>query len=164
MVSTSYWMAMANSVEIRLPFLDHRLIEYMARVPAKWKIRGLNEKYALKRCFAPMLPPRTTARAKHPYRAPIREALLMGAAREWSLGLLSTDALREVGLFDPGRVAALLKKLESTTRTSELDGMALMGVLSTQAVHREFVGNTPTFRSIPEFTIHEDRRAGQVRA
>jgi asparagine synthase (glutamine-hydrolysing) len=42
-------MAMANSVEGRYPFLDHRVIEFASRLPAKLKLNGLNEKYILKK-------------------------------------------------------------------------------------------------------------------
>ena len=49
-------MAMANSVELRVPYLDHRIIEYMATVPSRFKIRGLNEKYLLKKVFNDLLP------------------------------------------------------------------------------------------------------------
>lgn len=44
-------MAMGNSVEIRVPYLDHRLIEFMSTVPAKYKMYGLNEKFILKKVF-----------------------------------------------------------------------------------------------------------------
>ena len=49
-------VAMSHGVEIRPPFLDHRIIEFMGRVPAKWKIRGLNEKFILKSVFQDILP------------------------------------------------------------------------------------------------------------
>ena len=44
-------VAMANSIEIRLPFLDTRIVDFMARVPSKWKLLGLNEKHILKKSF-----------------------------------------------------------------------------------------------------------------
>ncbi|HBZ57450.1 MAG TPA: asparagine synthase (glutamine-hydrolyzing), partial [Syntrophobacteraceae bacterium] len=49
-------VAMAHSVEIRLPYLDYRLIEFMGRVPPKWKMPGLNEKFLLKKTFKGDLP------------------------------------------------------------------------------------------------------------
>ena len=67
-------MAMANSVELRVPYLDHRIIEYMSRVPSRFKIRGLNEKYLLKKVFNELLPQKILFRPKNPYRAPIRNS------------------------------------------------------------------------------------------
>ena len=63
-------MLMANSVEGRFPFLDHRLIEFANGLHPKYKMRGLNEKYLLKRALRPYLPEPTLARPKQPYRAP----------------------------------------------------------------------------------------------
>ena len=59
-------MAMANSVELRVPYLDHRIIEYMASVPSNLKIRGLNEKYLLKKMYKNILPKEIVYRAKNP--------------------------------------------------------------------------------------------------
>ncbi|MGH8177356.1 MAG: asparagine synthase (glutamine-hydrolyzing), partial [Steroidobacter sp.] len=60
-------MMMGHSVEGRVPFLDHRLIELAARIPPKFKMRGLNEKYILKQSFADVLPAAVTNRPKQPY-------------------------------------------------------------------------------------------------
>ena len=132
-------MAMAHSVEIRLPFLDHRLAEYMARMPSRWKIRGMNEKYLLKRALKSVLPPRITNRPKHPYRAPVVEALLQGESRDMTLNSLAEGAIQEAGLFDSRKVGLLLKKLDTVSHASELDNMALIGILSTQLIYNQFV-------------------------
>ena len=55
-------MAMAHSVEGRFPFLDHRVIEFANRLPPRYKLMGLTEKYLLKRAHARHLPPATVAR------------------------------------------------------------------------------------------------------
>ncbi|MCK5098211.1 MAG: asparagine synthase (glutamine-hydrolyzing), partial [Desulfobacteraceae bacterium] len=67
-------VAMANSVELRVPFLDHRIIDFAAKLPAHWKIYGLDEKYLLKKAFEHKLPSNIRKRAKQPYRAPISQA------------------------------------------------------------------------------------------
>ncbi|MBW2647183.1 MAG: asparagine synthase (glutamine-hydrolyzing) [Deltaproteobacteria bacterium] len=59
-------VAMANSIEIRLPFLDPRIVDFMARVPSKWKLLGLNEKHILKKSFEGILPDQITSRPKNP--------------------------------------------------------------------------------------------------
>ena len=157
-------MAMAHSVEMRPPFLDHRIIEYMGRVPARRKIPVLREKHLLKKVFEGILPEQVLNRPKHPYRAPIKESL-------WDAGtpglrdLLSERAIRDAGLFDPGRVGHFVTKLEKTGPLGEFDGMALAGILSAQSVHRQFVAD---FRgaSIPavEPDVFVDRRTGSGRS
>ncbi len=69
-------VAMAHSVEMRLPYLDYRVIELMGKVNSELKINGLNEKYLLKQIFKNRLPQRIVNRWKNPYRAPINKAIL----------------------------------------------------------------------------------------
>ena len=132
-------MAMAHSVEIRVPYLDHRLIELAARIPSHMKIRGLREKYILKRAVASLLPPAIAERPKHPYRAPITQSLLRGKTREQTREHLQPRALQETGYFNAGRVQHLLQRLEADGRASEFDSMALCGILTTQMIHNAFV-------------------------
>lgn len=146
-------MAMAHSVEIRVPYLDHRIVELMGRVPPRWKIRGLNGKYLLKRAFGGIVPDIILDRRKHPYRAPIAEALLHPGALERHEAVLSQRALKASGLFEPSRVHALLRKLATSRHAGEMDSMALAGILSTQLVHDQFVAHFPR-KTAPR--IHPD--------
>jgi asparagine synthase (glutamine-hydrolysing) len=141
-------MAMAHSVEVRMPFLDHRLIDFMGRVPPWWKICGLHEKHVLKKALAPFLPPSITARVKHPYRAPIHRSLLALAQSAEGRELLSEKAIHEAGLFDAVKAGALLQKLASKAAASETDSMALAGILSTQILFREFIGRPISFSAV----------------
>ena len=63
--------SMANSVEIRCPFLDHPLIEFAASLPPSVKIRGLKKKYLLKRAVADLLPEQILDRPKQGFAVPI---------------------------------------------------------------------------------------------
>jgi asparagine synthase (glutamine-hydrolysing) len=132
-------VAMAHSVEIRLPYLDFRVIDLMGRVPAKWKIMGLNEKHLLKKSFQGILPDEITRRPKHPYRAPIKQSLLNEQTAEYTHEALSETSLNKAGLFDASKVTKLLRKLQTLDTPSEIDSMALVGILSSQIVHRQFV-------------------------
>ncbi len=132
-------VAMAHSVEIRLPYLDPRILEFMARVPPKWKIRGLDEKHILKKAFREILPPDITGRPKHPYRAPIKQALMNPETRHQIDEYLSETSLRKAGMFDCSKVERLRNRLETAREPSEVNGMALVGVLSSQIIHRHFV-------------------------
>jgi asparagine synthase (glutamine-hydrolysing) len=134
-------MAMAHSVELRPPFLDHRLWEFMGTVPPHRKMPGLEGKFLLKRCLRGDLPGGILAREKHPYRAPIRQSLLDPAVAERTAELLSEGSVRDAGLFDPGKVGKILKKIAGAARSNETDDMALVGVATSQMLHREFIGN-----------------------
>lgn len=136
-------MAMAHSVEIRLPYLDHRLMEFMAKVPCRWKMLGLNEKYVLKKTFRDTLPEEILSRAKHPYRAPIKESLLGHKASEYAGEMLSEKTLKRAGLFNAEKVGRLLNKLQNADSASEIDSMALVGILSSQLIYHQFIENFP---------------------
>lgn len=153
-------VAMAHSVEIRMPYLDYRIIDFMARVPSKWKILGLNEKYILKKSFRHILPEEVLSRPKHPYRAPIKESLLNHKTSEFTKEMLSEKAIKKVGLFDVAKVDRLLKKLQVSESASEVDNMALVGILSSQLIYHQFVENFPsrTYDSVSPNVII-DRRA-----
>ena len=83
-------VAMAHAVEGRFPFLDHRVVEFAAKIPPRLKIRGLREKHILRQAMAPLLPPSIGNRAKQPYRAPdsqcFRRRSRAGLCRRASLG------------------------------------------------------------------------------
>lgn len=138
-------MLMANSVEGRFPFLDHRLIEFANRLPPRLKMRGLNEKYLLKRALARHLPPATLARYKQPYRAPDIAAFYgPGGPPDYVRDCLSDAALRDSGYFDPQRVGHLLRKIEHGRVIGFKDNMAFLSILSTQLWHRIFIeGQVP---------------------
>lgn len=154
-------VAMAHSIEIRLPFLDYRVIDLLARVPSKWKILGMDEKHILKKILRPVLPAEIVARRKQPYRVPIVDCLLAGNGGESSRELLSDEAVRRAGLFDAGKVRKLVTKLQTVENPSEVDSMALAGLLSSQIIHQQFVENfsVRSYLSIrPDLVV--DRRAG----
>jgi asparagine synthase (glutamine-hydrolysing) len=131
-------VAMAHGVEIRPPFLDHRIVEFMGKVPSSVKIRGMKEKYLLKKIFEKILPREVVHRPKQPYRAPIRRSLLGGGDSPVETAL-SEEALVRTGIFDAPLVLRFLKKLDQTEHVGEFEEMALTGIVSTQIVHERFV-------------------------
>ncbi len=133
-------MSMGRSVEGRVPFLDHRLIELAARIPPKYKIRGMNEKYLLKRAFADVLPPAIVRRPKQPYRAPIA-ASFAPHQNSLAVSLLQPTELRRTALVDAEAVERLLRKAASGTALGERDEMGLALVASSQLLHHLFVDN-----------------------
>ena len=129
-------MLMSNAIEGRFPFLDHRVIEVAQRIPEHLRLRGLDEKFVLKRAARGLVPERVLQRPKFPYRAPAPLSLLGDAAPAWVRDILSVDAVDAVGVFDGQKVARLADKLRardaSQASPSESDAMALMAIVSTQ--------------------------------
>ena len=139
-------MLMANSVEGRFPFLDHRLAEFAARVPPRLKMKGLREKYLLKRATAHLVPEAVTRRTKQPYRAPDAESFFGSAAThstppEYVEELLSPKRIEEDGLFQSEAVERLVQKVRRGGAIGFKDNMALVGILSTQLLVEQFVRN-----------------------
>ncbi|HTD64835.1 MAG: asparagine synthase (glutamine-hydrolyzing) [Deltaproteobacteria bacterium] len=132
-------MLMAHSVEGRYPYLDHRVIEFAATLPARLKLRGLREKWLLKRYAARWVPPSILERTKYPYRAPIAAALVGPQAPRWTHSLLAPDAVRDVGVFDEAKVGRLIAKMAARPgQASESDGQTIMAVATTQLLAEQF--------------------------
>ncbi|MDT8366721.1 MAG: asparagine synthase (glutamine-hydrolyzing) [bacterium] len=136
-------MGMANSVEIRPPFLDHRIVEFMGRVAPRRKVPGMNGKAMLKKAFRSILPREIVQRPKNPYRAPIKDYLFsMGDERSELSAVTTRQSLTRAGLFDSGKVQTLKDKAEKGP-VSESDQMALVGVISSQLLYKKFVEELP---------------------
>ncbi len=139
-------MAMAHSVEGRYPFLDHRVIEFCTRLPSSYKIRGLNEKYLLKKLMTGRLPGEVVNRPKQAYRAPVASSLVAGNTPGYLREMLSPGQLKKHGLFKPDTVEKLLGRPGSGSRVTENDNMAIAGILSTQILLDLFVSGNNPFR------------------
>jgi len=133
-------MAMAHGVETRFPFLDHRLVEFAARVPPRMKLRGLREKRILRAATADLLPGRIAQRGKQPYRAP-GSAAFRGPAGAYVEGLLQPGSIAAAGMFNPLAVTKLLEKFHRDAITGFRDNAALVGIISAQLWARTFLGN-----------------------
>lgn len=136
-------MAMAHGVEARIPYLDHRVVEFGNSLDDRLKMRVLDEKHLLKRVARPLLPESIRARKKQPYRAPEGSSFFdpqTGRAREaWVEEELSEDRLRAAGIFAPPAVRLLVEKVRSGRAIGARDNMAVTAVLSTQLLVRQFV-------------------------
>jgi len=98
--------SMACSLEVRTPFLDHRVVEMAARIPPSLKLRGTRGKYLLKKAIAPQLPRQITRRGKkgfglpvaHWLRGPLRELLLdtLGSGGAASTGWFKQDVVDQI--------------------------------------------------------------------
>ncbi|MCL6600892.1 MAG: asparagine synthase (glutamine-hydrolyzing) [Alicyclobacillus macrosporangiidus] len=87
-------MTMANSVELRVPFLDKEVFEFAATIPTKYRIARGTTKYVLRRAVADILPPSVYTRAKLGFPIPIRE-WIRGEMRDFVHDVLSSDQADE---------------------------------------------------------------------
>lgn len=132
-------MSMANSVEGRYPFLDYRVVEFCNRLPVHLKMPGLREKWLLKQLGRSLVPETVWKRVKRPYRAPIHRSFFTSRPPDYVTELLSKSALARTGYFDAPAVALLAQKAAGGAHLSEMEDMALVGILSTQLVDHLFV-------------------------
>ena len=143
-------MGMANSIEGRYPFLDHRVIEFCMALHPDLKLHGLNEKYLLKKMMKDRLPDAILNRSKQAYRAPIRSLFASEALPEYLKTMLSEQRLTEFGVFNVEHVKTLLSKIISNKGVSEMDNMAITAVLSIQILYDLFIK-----KSIPNISESE---------
>jgi asparagine synthase (glutamine-hydrolysing) len=140
-------MLMANSIEGRFPFLDKDVVALANSLPASYKLRVLDEKHVVKRASMDLVHPDILARKKQPYRAPDALSFVGRDAPEYVADMLSESAVTGAGVFDPAVVAQIHKKCSAKAEGGELsnaDNMALVGVLSTQLVHHQYIQNRPS--------------------
>ncbi len=132
-------MAMANSVEGRYPFLDHRIMEFASKLPPDFKLHGLKEKHLLKEMMRGKLPDEIVNRPKQAYRAPITNSFLSEKS-DYVNEMLKEEYLKKTELFDPKQVSKLFSKIKHSNSASEVENMALTGILSTLILEKQFVG------------------------
>ena len=136
--------SMAHSVEGRVPYLDHRVIEFLNALSPRYKLRALREKVLLRRALGRILPESILKRVKQPYRAPDSRSFFQdGRPLPYVQELLSESSLRRSGYFHPQAVGRLLEKCRTGRALGAGDNMAFVGVLSTLLLHEHFLGGRP---------------------
>ncbi len=108
-------MGMAASIEARTPYLDHKLFEYVAGMPAEMKLRGKTSKYLLRQIAARLLPESIRQRKKHGFDVPVQR-WLREDLRPMLHEVLGPEHLRKHGLFEPAEVERLIEEHESGRR------------------------------------------------
>ncbi|MCI0490215.1 MAG: asparagine synthase (glutamine-hydrolyzing) [Blastocatellia bacterium] len=127
--------SMASSMEVRVPLLDHELIELAARIPARLKLKGLTRKYILKRAAEAWLPREIVHRKKAGFSAPVR-AWLVRDLNDMVEDLLSKQNIEKRGYFDYRSVRQLI---DENTSGREDNGLKVFQLLTLELWHRAFI-------------------------
>jgi len=135
-------MSMAHSIEARVPYLDHKLWEFCAGLPAHYKLKGRVEKYLLRRATKNILPESTRKRRKKGLASPYGYWLRQERLPEWAEMVLSEGHLQQAGLFDP-KMVQTIRRVHQTNYPAKYNqtnlAPLLMGVLSTQLWFEQFI-------------------------
>jgi asparagine synthase (glutamine-hydrolysing) len=101
-------MSMAHSLELRPPFLDHRLLEFAATLPASFKIRGMQQKYLLRELMRGKLPSSVLNRKKVGFDIPAHD-WFRGPLRDLLLDTLTSEAIEAAHIFRPKAIHSLIR-------------------------------------------------------
>jgi len=126
-------------LEAAFPFLDHRLMEFAARLPNSFKLRGNEEKYLLKRALEGVAPDAIVQRKKRPMTSPTSPAFLGPDAPPYVQHLLSPAVIKEKGYFDSARVTQMVEMLQNRDltkdRNNRMDVMLSFPLVAVLSVH-----------------------------
>lgn len=136
--------SMASSMEVRVPLLDHELIELAARIPARLKLKGFTGKHILKRAAEGLLPREIINRKKAGFSAPVR-AWLVRDLRELVEDVLSESNINGRGYFDYRSVRRLI---DENAVGREDNSLKIFQLLWLELWHREFIDNQATHADI----------------
>jgi asparagine synthase (glutamine-hydrolysing) len=128
-------MSMAASIESRVPFLDHHLVEFAAALPTRMKLRGFTTKWILRQAVENILPREILTRPKMGFPVPF-ELWMRGVWADTARDVLLDRRTRERGLFDPPAVERLIEAhVAGTTR----GGDTIWSLLNLELWYRTFV-------------------------
>src|ERR1700722_1256481 len=130
-------MTMANSIELRVPFLDHKVLEFAASLPGSYKVHGFTTKYILKKLLGERVPQEILKRKKVGFPVPIANWLrtdLKGKVRELLLDRETLDR----GYFDRNCIEQLISQNEARAGFYSKEIFSLVVL---ELWHREFAGN-----------------------
>jgi len=131
-------MSMAASIESRVPFLDHPLVEFTARLPERLKLRGGTTKYILREAMRDVLPSEILTRGKMGFPVPIG-AWLRGPYRRIVDELVLSPRALERGLLDPGAIRGIVARHAAGEDHSE----RLWSLVNLEIWHRVVVDGEP---------------------
>ena len=138
--------SMANSLEVRVPILDHELIEWAAGLPLSLKLRGRDGKYVLKKALEPLVPHELLYRPKMGFSVPLAR-WFRGPLRQRVRDALTSQALRDSGVFDTAYLSTLADQHESGARDHSA---ILWSVLMFESFLRQVHGAARPLPEVPQ--------------
>ena len=136
-------MSMAHGLEIRCPYTDHKLIEFLARVPWQYKLRGNRTKLLLRQAARDWLPESVLKRGKMGLNPPMG-VWLRGHLRPLLSEYLSPEQVKRRGYFDPDTITELIRDLMTGRRDYSLH---LWALISFEEWHRQYLDSIPRAQS-----------------
>jgi asparagine synthase (glutamine-hydrolysing) len=127
-------MTMANSIELRVPLLDHKLLEFAASLPENFKVRGLTTKYIVKEALRDRLPREILQRKKAGFPVPY-EIWLRTELKGWLSDVLLDSRTLSRGYFERSGIETLLFKDSTQGGYSK----ELLSLAALELWHREFL-------------------------
>jgi asparagine synthase (glutamine-hydrolysing) len=132
-------MEMAHSVEGRVPFLDHHVVECVCRAPVSLKIRGTTEKYLLREAAKPLITETVYRRQKHPFLSPPVTTVPTERFHQMMQDTLRGRNLAALPFYDQKKVIALLDRLPAMSDSDRVGwDPALMSILSACVIQDRF--------------------------
>lgn len=102
-------LTMSSSIEARVPIIDHKVVEFAASIPSQLKLKGLTEKYILKKVGQDILPLSTRNRRKRPFKIPIN-TWFKDELNEMAEQVLDDSVIVREGYFKPEVVAEIMRR------------------------------------------------------
>ncbi len=101
-------MSMASSMEVRVPLIDHEFVEFFAKLPGAWKLKGLRTKHIFRSMLEGILPDRIVQRGKQGYSLPVKH-LLRGSLKDYMISLLRESPIIRTHM-NSGHVERLMQE------------------------------------------------------
>jgi asparagine synthase (glutamine-hydrolysing) len=118
-------LSMWHSLEVRVPFLDHKLVEFVATIPSGLKLKGWEKKHILIESLRGVLPDAILHRRKQGFSIPLG-AWLKGPLREYMYGCLSSSRLKRSGMFNVKNIEGIIAEHERGVKNRETHIWALL--------------------------------------
>jgi len=130
-------MEMAHSIEGRVPFLDHHVVETIRSQPVNLKIRGMTEKYVLREAVRDVITDTIYRRQKHPFMSPPATLNPNAKLHELVQDRLRGEALASIPFFDQRKVVGLLDQLGSMDESARVANDQILMLLTSACVLQE---------------------------
>jgi asparagine synthase (glutamine-hydrolysing) len=127
-------MTMANSVELRVPLLDHKVLEFAASLPVEYKLRGFTTKYMLKRALKGRVPKQVIERKKAGLPVPL-QSWMSGALRDFSRDVLLDSRTLARSYFRKNTIESMLRDAEKERKY----GKEIFSLIVLELWHREIL-------------------------